>query len=252
MIQSGDPMVLSMARPLKHPKTGVYWFRKAVPKNLRALLGKREELRTLRTKDPTEAREAHAAVAAEVEAYWKALRSPAQSLNNREIVALAGVFYVEITSQLSNEPGSEEAWRHWLRIDQEAREAGRLEQWYGETVDKLLRQKALHIDALSDRILTNIPTSIDVIHVEQPWLWPLATKIRQRPEFSSSLLVYGSQNLEAPLKSSILEQYKVNAVHDVVDAVEALEKQAVLEADLTVAVTEDEAGAFPSTALQPS
>lgn len=35
MIQSGDPMVLSMARPFKHPKTGVYWFRRAVPKDLR-------------------------------------------------------------------------------------------------------------------------------------------------------------------------------------------------------------------------
>jgi hypothetical protein len=138
-----------MARPFKHPKTGVYWFRRAVPKDLRVVIGKREVLRSLRTKDATEARIAHGTVAAEVEAHWKALRSPAQSLSNREIVALAGAFYVEITSQLSNEPGSEETWRHWLRIDQEAREAGRLEQWYGETVDKLLSQKALHIDGPS-------------------------------------------------------------------------------------------------------
>lgn len=60
--------VLSMTRPHKHPKTGVYWFRKAAPKDLRAALGKREEVRTLRTKDPAKAREAHASVAAEVEA----------------------------------------------------------------------------------------------------------------------------------------------------------------------------------------
>lgn len=38
-------MVLSMTRPWPHPKTGVYWFRKAVPAALRPLLKKRQ-LRT--------------------------------------------------------------------------------------------------------------------------------------------------------------------------------------------------------------
>ena len=48
-------MVLGMARPWKHPKTGVYWFRKVVPAKLRPLVGKTEVRRTLRTKDPREA-----------------------------------------------------------------------------------------------------------------------------------------------------------------------------------------------------
>lgn len=60
-------MFLSMARPHKHPKTGVYWFRKAVPRDLQALIGKREVLRTLKTKDPAEARTLHAKVAAEID-----------------------------------------------------------------------------------------------------------------------------------------------------------------------------------------
>lgn len=55
-------MVLAMARPFKHPKTGVYWFRKAVPKDLQEVLGEREEKRTLRTKDLAEAWTAHARV----------------------------------------------------------------------------------------------------------------------------------------------------------------------------------------------
>jgi hypothetical protein len=42
-------------RPFKHPKTGVYWFCKAVPKVLQEALGKREEKRRLCTKDPVEA-----------------------------------------------------------------------------------------------------------------------------------------------------------------------------------------------------
>ena len=32
-------MVLLMSRPFKHPKTGIFWLRKRVPKDLVALLG---------------------------------------------------------------------------------------------------------------------------------------------------------------------------------------------------------------------
>lgn len=49
-------MVLPMARPYPHPKTGVYWLRKAVPAPLRAAVGKREMVQSLGTKDAREAR----------------------------------------------------------------------------------------------------------------------------------------------------------------------------------------------------
>lgn len=139
-------MVLSMARPYKHPKTGVYWFRKAVPKDLRAVVGKREELRTLRTKDPAVARKAHAKVAAEVENHWQALRSTAVSLTNKQVIALAGVFYRELTADLSDEPGTPTIWQHWLRIERETRAAGKLEQWLGSSVDHLIVRHGLSID----------------------------------------------------------------------------------------------------------
>ena len=45
-------MSLAMIRPFKHPQTGVYWVRKAVPVALRAVVGKRELVRSLGTKDP--------------------------------------------------------------------------------------------------------------------------------------------------------------------------------------------------------
>lgn len=142
-------MVLSMARPFKHPKTGVYWFRKVVPKDLRAIVGKREELRTLRTKDPAEARTQHAKIAAEVDRHWQALRSPAVALTQKEVIALAGVFYLELTTLLADEPGEPTIWDHWLRLDKEARDAGKLEQWFGPSVDLLLAQHGLNIDAAS-------------------------------------------------------------------------------------------------------
>jgi integrase len=40
-----------MTRPTKHPKTGFYWIRKGVPKALRVVVGKRELIRSLGTKD---------------------------------------------------------------------------------------------------------------------------------------------------------------------------------------------------------
>ena len=52
VVQTGGTMVLSMTQPFKHPKTGIYDYRKVVPELLRAVIGKREEKRSLKTKDP--------------------------------------------------------------------------------------------------------------------------------------------------------------------------------------------------------
>ncbi|WP_375783213.1 DUF6538 domain-containing protein [Bradyrhizobium sp. Pha-3] len=68
-------MALSMARPWRHPKTGVYYFRKAVPKDLRDHLGNAwERKQSLETKDQAEARRKHTEVAAQVEREWTELR----------------------------------------------------------------------------------------------------------------------------------------------------------------------------------
>ncbi len=67
-------MVLGMSRPWKHPKTGVYWFRKAVPEVMRKLVGRVEIRRSLRTKDPREAALRHPQVAAKVALEWEAVK----------------------------------------------------------------------------------------------------------------------------------------------------------------------------------
>ncbi|WP_292442299.1 glycosyltransferase [Mesorhizobium sp.] len=95
-------------------------------------------------------------------------------------------------------------------------------------------------DGALPQILASIPNQIDVIHVEQPWLWPLAKILRKREQYSSSLLVYGSQNIEAPLKRGIFNDWNVVEFEDAIDAVDRLERQAAREADLTVAVTQEE------------
>lgn len=98
-------MVLSMSRPWKHPTTGVYYYRRATPDDLRAVIGKREEKRSLGTKDPAAAKAAHAAVAAEVEAKWKNLRAGVQAITNKRAHAIAGEFYRTLIAAWADDPG---------------------------------------------------------------------------------------------------------------------------------------------------
>jgi hypothetical protein len=68
-------MPFALSRPWKHSKTGIYWLRKRVPDELIKLVGKREELHTLGTKDPAQAKVKHAAALAEIEAKCANLRT---------------------------------------------------------------------------------------------------------------------------------------------------------------------------------
>jgi len=87
-------------------------------------------------------------------------------------------------------------------------------------------------------ILERLPQHINVIHVEQPWLWPLAVKIKGLLAYQNVRLVYGSQNIETPLKKDILDSFNIDDCADALEAIELLEKQAVQEADICFAVTE--------------
>jgi integrase len=82
-----------MTQPFKHPVTGIYQFRKRVPKDLIPLVGKREEKLSLGTRDPREAKVLHARISAEVEARWAQLSRGRISLSFKQAVAMAGEIY---------------------------------------------------------------------------------------------------------------------------------------------------------------
>lgn len=87
-------MVLAMSRPHKHRKTGVYYFRRAVPADLReAEGGKREIMFSLGTKDPREALRLHLIELGKLDERWRSLRAGRRDLSRREAVALAGEWY---------------------------------------------------------------------------------------------------------------------------------------------------------------
>jgi integrase len=125
-------MVLCMSRPWKHPKTGVYYFRKVVPETLRPLVGKVELRKSLGTKTPREAALRHAEVAAKVAAQWDALRCGPEPLTLKEASALAGLWYRWFVPKYEDSPGTDSA--AWIEMAHELDEAGR-DWWPGMEAD---------------------------------------------------------------------------------------------------------------------
>ena len=89
-------MALQMARPFKHPRYGVYYFRQRVPADLRSILGDKIVSRSLRTKDPEEAKLRHADEMRKQSLIWAAHRSKPEPLPHKQIVALAGLGHIPI------------------------------------------------------------------------------------------------------------------------------------------------------------
>lgn len=99
-------MVLNMSRPFKHPKTGIYQFRKRVPDDLRALVDKTEEKASLGTRDAAEAKIRHARKLAEVEERWRMLRAGVLSLNEKQAVAIGGEIYRRLIADHEANPSA--------------------------------------------------------------------------------------------------------------------------------------------------
>jgi integrase len=129
-------MVLQMARPFKHPTTGVYYYRRRVPKHLLAAIGRSIEKRSLGTKDPCEARIRFAAVNAEIELSWAAMAEAVarrsappelRKLSHKEIHAIAGEVYRNVVDRHEDNPADAETWRRalvsdeWMKPPQERR-----------------------------------------------------------------------------------------------------------------------------------
>lgn len=105
-------MALGMTRPTKHPRTGFYRIRKAVPAALRPIIGKREIEINLRTKDPAVAKREAPAAIARVESQIAAARAQqaghGRALSDREVWALVGAWRRELVAAVEEAPGDPE------------------------------------------------------------------------------------------------------------------------------------------------
>ncbi len=104
-------MRLAMSRPWKHPKTGVYWLRKRVPDDLRTLVGKREEKRSLQTKDAAEAKERFLVALASLEARWRHLRLGDIQLSETQAHQLASSVYDRWMATWKDRPSEQRSWK---------------------------------------------------------------------------------------------------------------------------------------------
>ena len=104
-------MVLAMSRPFKHPRTGVYWFRRRVPTDLVERVGRKEVTRSLGTRDATEAKQRYAEVLSEYEVQWTNLRAGPRALTEREAHAVATRIFRNWLSIYRDNP-SDQLWWH--------------------------------------------------------------------------------------------------------------------------------------------
>jgi integrase len=99
-----------MARPWKHPDTGIYWLRRRVPDDLRAVLGKREEKSSLGTRDPDIAKVRHAAALAALEVRWSNLRKGPRPLDLETVRDLAAAAHARYVERSVVEPSHQIMW----------------------------------------------------------------------------------------------------------------------------------------------
>jgi hypothetical protein len=166
-------MALAMARPWKHPKTGIFWLRKRIPADLPPLLGKREEKQSLGTRDPNEAKRVHAQALVELGERWANLRSGPRALSEREAHELVVPAYEWWVNAHRDNPSDQKIWKSehfgelWQyhdaskytglpfaeqnrRMDEDGYlDLITMEAFCREKADELLIQRGLKVDALS-------------------------------------------------------------------------------------------------------
>ncbi len=114
--------------------------------------------------------------------------------------------------------------------------------------DFLMAAFSISDEQAFQQVVNNISSDIDVIVVEQPWFYPLAKRLKcEVPQCRKSYIVFSSQNVEASMKRQILESSTSSEIIETAVAdISRLEELAAKEADLSVAVTKEDAAVLKS------
>lgn len=161
-------MALAMTRPWKHPKTGVYWLRKRVPLPIQHLVGRREEKRSLKTKDPLEAKTRLLRELTELEERWANLTKGPVVLSEVEAHQLAQSVYAEWIRIYKDNPRDQRSWNTEIGVEgvwemppsvfpahliQAYERADFLQEQCFNTADDILSRVGLTVDEKSRRRL---------------------------------------------------------------------------------------------------
>jgi len=88
-----------------------------------------------------------------------------------------------------------------------------------------------------NKMVSICPAHVDVIHLEQPWLYEAAARLKHEKYSNRPVLIYSSQNIENELKKKILCFYSNPMKDQVIERILSLEKTCASEADLTIVVS---------------
>ena len=142
-----------MAEPWKHPKSGVWYYRRVVPVRVRAVLGRTEYRISLGTMSLPEAKRRYPEVAARVDADLGQAGGGPAVLNHQQIVALAGLWYTRELAAREGAPDPVDAYDAWLDQLQRADERGKAHDEVADDVDALLKSERLQLDVATRRAL---------------------------------------------------------------------------------------------------
>jgi integrase len=106
--------VIKMATPLKDPRTGIFYLRRGIPKELRPYLGGRWEHKvSLETRDPAEARRLYPEVNTAFEAMLDAARRLQRADRVKDAVSIADAYLAEWTEESLRRLGVKLAMLEW-------------------------------------------------------------------------------------------------------------------------------------------
>lgn len=140
-----------MPKPYQRKPGDPFRFRLRVPADLVSAVGRTHVERSLRTRDPEEAKRLFQIEAGKHLAAWEALRRGPQPIPMRTIMVLCGEYYAGWQAQMDEEPGESAVWEEIARLNQRVAAAGpeAFERWYGPVADDLLSRHGLCADPFS-------------------------------------------------------------------------------------------------------
>jgi glycosyltransferase involved in cell wall biosynthesis len=110
-----------------------------------------------------------------------------------------------------------------------------------ELSDFLMASFSCNDEIAYQKVLRGITTKIDIILVEQSWFYPLAKRLVSEVSFcENALLVNSTYNIEAPMKAQMFTEPDSVTI-EAIDEISAFEQAVARDADLTIAVTEQDA-----------
>lgn len=157
-----------MPRPIRLTPNGNFYLKVRNPADLRRLGAPEFTKRSLGTKDEDEAITRHSEMLASVRRGWEVQRKGPQPIPLRQLVALSGRIYREFMDVMHDEAATPGMWDDVIRLSEgKMAKPGGAEEWYGDTVNRVLAEDSVLPDADSRTRLLDLVHRAVLLAAEQ-------------------------------------------------------------------------------------